>query len=133
MMIVKLHSQRLQTLDEVRAFLVGSGPLDFKVPARDKAYEWIENTLRQLGYKPLGKAEKCLVRDFLIKVSGFPRAQVTCLIHPFRQTGPGSGITGANPPMPFPGTTRRPISVSWLNTWTLSTRVIWTASRGFTT
>lgn len=87
MMIVKLHSQRLQTLDEVRAFLVGCGPLDFKVPARDEAYEWIENTLRQLGYKRLGKTEKGLVRAFLIKVSGFSRAQVTRLIHQFRQTG----------------------------------------------
>lgn len=87
MMIVKLHSQRLQTLDEVRAFLAGSGPLDFKVPARDEAYEWIENTLRQLGYKRLGKAEKGLVRDYLIKVSGFSRAQVTRLITQFRKTG----------------------------------------------
>ncbi len=87
MMIVKLHSQRLQTLDEVRAFLAGVGPLDFKVPARDEAYGWIETTLRQLGYKRLGKADKGLVRDYLIKVSGFSRAQVTRLIQQFRQTG----------------------------------------------
>jgi len=87
MMIVKLHSQRLQTLDEVRAFLAGSGPLDFKVPARHEAYDWIENTLRQLGYQRLGKTDKGLVRDYLIKVSGFSRAQVTRLIQQFRQTG----------------------------------------------
>lgn len=73
MMIVKLYSQRLQTLDEVRAFLTGSAALDFKVPERQDAYRWIEDTLRQLGYKRLGKLDKGSVRDYLIKVSGFSR------------------------------------------------------------
>lgn len=87
MMIVKLHSQRLQTLDEIRHFLSGAGPLDFKVPSRDDAYQWIEDALRQLCYKRLGKADKGLVRDYLIKVSGFSRAQITRLIQQFRETG----------------------------------------------
>ncbi len=87
MMIVKLHSQRLQTLDEMRHFLSGAGPLDFKVPSRDDAYQWIEDALRQLCYKRLGKADKGLVRDYLIKVSGFSRAQITRLIQQFRETG----------------------------------------------
>jgi len=87
MMIVKLHSQRLQTLNEIRNFLSGAGPLDFKVPSRDDAYQWIEDALRQLCYKRLGKADKGLVRDYLIKVSGFSRAQITRLIQQFRETG----------------------------------------------
>ncbi len=87
MMIVKLYSQRLQTLDEVRAFLTGSAALDFKVPERQDAYRWIEDTLRQLGYKRLGKLDKGSVRDYLIKVSGFSRAQVTRLIRQFREKG----------------------------------------------
>jgi hypothetical protein len=86
-MIVKLHSQRLQTLDEIRAFLAGSAPLDFKVPSRDEAYAWLENTLRQLSYLRLGKADKGLIRDYLSKVSGFSRAQITRLISQFRRTG----------------------------------------------
>jgi transposase InsO family protein len=87
MMIVKLHSQRLQTLEEIRNFLIGTGPLDFEVPSRDEAYHWIEDSLRQLRYKRLGKADKGLVRDYLIKVSGFSRAQITRLIQQFRDTG----------------------------------------------
>lgn len=87
MMIVKLHSQRLQTLDEIRAFLAGAARLDFKVPSRDEAYQWLENTLRQLGYLRLDKADKGLVRDYLSKVSGFSRAQITRLISQFRRTG----------------------------------------------
>jgi hypothetical protein len=63
-MIVKLHTQRLQTLAEVRAFLEGSTPLDFDVPARQDAYRWIESSLRQLRYRRLGRADKGLVKAY---------------------------------------------------------------------
>lgn len=86
-MIVKLHTQRLQTLDEIRAFLDGASPLDFTVPSRPEAYGWIESSLCQLGYLRLGKADKGIVRDYLIKVSGFSRAQITRLIAQYRRTG----------------------------------------------
>lgn len=86
-MIVNLHTQRLQTLDEIRAFLGGTLQLDFTVPLRQDAYGWIETTLRQLQYLRLGKADKGVIRDYLIKVSGFSRAQTTRLITQYRQTG----------------------------------------------
>jgi transposase InsO family protein len=86
-MIVKLHTQRLQTLEEIRAFLAGTAPLDFAVPARTDAYAWIEASLRQLSYLRLSKADKGLIRDYLVKVSGFSRAQVTRLIQQFRDGG----------------------------------------------
>lgn len=84
---MKLHSQRLQSLDEIRAFLAGSSHLDFEIPSRAEAYQWVEDSLRQLGYKRLGKADKGLVRDYLIKVTGFSRAQIARLIKQFRDTG----------------------------------------------
>ena len=84
---MKLYSQRLQSLDEIRAFLSGSGPLDFEIPSRVETYQWVEDSLRQLGYKRLGKADKGLVRNYLIKVTGRSRAQVTRLITQFRKMG----------------------------------------------
>ncbi len=86
-MIVKLHTQRLQTLDEVRAFLDGSTSLDFNVPRREDAYHWIEETLRLLRYRTLGRADKGFVRAYLLKVSGFSRAQITRLITRFCASG----------------------------------------------
>ena len=77
---MKLHTQRLQTLEEIRTFLAGTTPLDFDVPSREEAYGWIEGSLRQLGYLRLGKANKGLVKEYLSKVSGFSRAQMTRLI-----------------------------------------------------
>ena len=86
-MIVKLHSQRLQSLDEIRAFLSGTTPLDFEASNRTDAYGWIEASLRQLRYQQLGKADKGTVKQYLEKVSGFSRAQITRLIAQYRKTG----------------------------------------------
>ena len=84
---MKLHSQRLQSLDEIRAFLSGTTPLDFEASNRTDAYGWIEASLRQLRYQQLGKADKGTVKQYLEKVSGFSRAQITRLIAQYRKTG----------------------------------------------
>ena len=47
-MIVKLHSQRLQTVDEIRSFLDGATTFDFEPPSREENYQWLGETLRQL-------------------------------------------------------------------------------------
>ena len=49
-MIVKLDTQRLQTLDQVREFLAGSRPLDLQPQTRAEA-----------------KADKGLIRRFLTR------------------------------------------------------------------
>ncbi len=41
-MIVKLDTQRLQTLDQVREFLAGSRPLDLQPETRAEAYQPVE-------------------------------------------------------------------------------------------
>ena len=69
-MIVTLQTQGLQTLEQLRAFLEGSQPIDFDVPQREAANDFIAQTLRRFGYARLGKANKGLVRRYLSKVTG---------------------------------------------------------------
>ena len=104
-----LKTQGLQTLEQVRAFLEGSQPLGFEVPARKAAYVWIAGELRRLQYPRLGKADKGLVRRYLEKVAGRSRAQITRLIKQFRETGRIRGRCGP-PAYPSPGAIPRPIS-----------------------
>ena len=85
-MIVKLHSQRLQTVDEVRAFLSRVATFDFKPHSREEAYRWMRDTL-QLGYLRLSKADRGAVKTYLKKVSGLSRAQTTRLIRQYRDSG----------------------------------------------
>ena len=86
-MIVTLKTQGFQTLEQIRAFLEGTQPLDFRVPGREGAYDFIVRQLRRFGYAGLGKADKGLVRCYLKKVTGLSRAQVTRLIAQFGKNG----------------------------------------------
>ncbi len=86
-MIVKLHSQRLQSLDEIRAFLSGTTPLDCEASNRTDASGWIEASLRQLRSQQLGTADTGIVTQYLEKGTGFSRAQITRLSAQYRTTG----------------------------------------------
>lgn len=86
-MIVMLNTQRLQSVDQVRAFLEGAHPLGIAAPTREDAYDWMAGELRRLKYTRLGKADKGLVRRYLEKVTGLSRAQIARLIRQFRDTG----------------------------------------------
>lgn len=96
-----LFTHRIQSLEEIREFLGNSGPLDFDIPAREEAYAWIDATLRTLHYRDLGRADRGVVRRYLMKVTGFSRAQMTRLIGQYRQ---GSSVKARRrtPARPFP-------------------------------
>lgn len=86
-MIVNLDTRRLKTPDDIRTFLRGNTQSDLSISDRTAAYQWTEDTLRQLRYATLGKADKGAVRTYLEKVTGFSRAQVTRLIGQFLNAG----------------------------------------------
>ena len=55
-MIVELNTRRMATLEQVRAFVDGSAPLDYQPQDRTSTYAFVEDALRRLGYRRLGKA-----------------------------------------------------------------------------
>jgi len=86
-MIVTLHTERLQSLEQIRAFVDGSESLDIEVQSREAAYHFVAETLRRFGYNRRAKADKGLIRHYLAGVTGRSRQQVTRLIAQFRDTG----------------------------------------------
>ncbi|WP_419942443.1 integrase [Candidatus Palauibacter sp.] len=86
-MIVTLRTERIRTLDEVRAFLEGSEPVDFTLNDRDSAYVFVRRSLERLRYHGLGRPDKGLVKAYLAKVTGLSRAQLTRLIAQHKRTG----------------------------------------------
>ena len=99
-MIVTLRTEGLQSLEQIKAFVEGSAPLGFEPPDRDAVYDWLVTELRRFGYIRLGKTDKGLMRQYLARVSGLSRAQITRLITQFRQTGQISDRRG-QPAQPF--------------------------------
>ena len=86
-MIVTLHTQGLQTLAQVRAFVSGNEAVAFTLADRTTAYGWMADTLRQFGYKGCKRADKGVLRQYLLKVTGLSRAQVARCITQFIDGG----------------------------------------------
>ena len=101
-MIVTLQTQRVQTLEQVRAFLEGSEAVDFVEGDRGGVYDLVRRTLVKLRYHRLGKSDKGLVKRYLGKVTGLSRAQLTRLIAQHRKTGRVEDRRGGPPAKPFP-------------------------------
>ena len=97
---MRLDTQRLQTLDQIRQFLADNRPLDLRPQTRAEAYAFVAETLERFDYPGRGKADKGLLRRFLVEVAGLSRAQVTRLLRQHRTTGAIADRRG--PRRPFP-------------------------------
>ena len=86
-MIVTLHTQGLQRLAQVQAFVSGNEPISFTLEDRQAAYSWMADTLRQFGYMRCKRADKGVLRQYLLKVTGLSRAQVARCITQFTDGG----------------------------------------------
>jgi len=82
-----LHTQGLQTIDEIQAFVNGSQAAGFEIADRHEAHRFIERTLRQFRYAQRCRSDKGALRAYLMKVTGLSRAQITRRITQFRETG----------------------------------------------
>ena len=86
-MIVTLCTERIRSLDDIRAFLGGSEGADIAPHDREAAYAFIERTLVRFRYHfGLSRAGKGLVRKYVAKVTGYSDAQLTRLIRQQRRT-----------------------------------------------
>jgi transposase InsO family protein len=75
------------SLEQIQAFLAGSGEVRFAGQRREEVYGWVEATLVRHQYASLNRAGKGLVRRYLCRMTGLSRAQVTRLIAGQRRTG----------------------------------------------
>lgn len=82
-----MNDRSITTLDHVRQFLNGLGPMEFRIEAKAARYTWIQSMLLRFHYPRLRKVEKGLLLDFLQKVSGYSRIQVKRLIQQSHHTG----------------------------------------------
>lgn len=82
-----MDDTKAASLEQIRAFLAGSGEMAFAAQGRQQVYEWVERTLVQHEYGTLDKPGKGLVRRYLARMTGMSRAQITRLIGQQQRTG----------------------------------------------
>ena len=82
-----MDDTKAMSLEQIRAFLAASGEVRFAGQRRAEVYEWVERTLVRHEYASLGRADKGVVRQYVGRMTGLSRAQVTRLIGGHRKTG----------------------------------------------
>jgi transposase InsO family protein len=75
------------SLEQIRAFLAGSGEVRFAGQRREEVYAWVERTLVSHQYASLNRPGKGLVRCYIVRMTGLSRAQATRLIAAYRSCG----------------------------------------------
>ena len=73
-MIVTMATERLSSLEQVRAFVEGSECLDFVGSDRGSRNDFVRRMLVKFDYGTLGRADKGLAKRFLAKATGLSRS-----------------------------------------------------------
>jgi transposase InsO family protein len=79
-LIISMETEGRLSLEQIRVFLEGSDGVAFEAKNRGELYQWVHLLLREHSYDRLGRANKGLVRQYMAKMTGLGRAQVTRLI-----------------------------------------------------
>ena len=82
-----MDDSQATSLEQIRAFLAGSGEVRFAGQRREEVYTWIEQTLVRQQYASLKRPDKGVVRRYMALMTGLSRAQVTRLITGYGKTG----------------------------------------------
>jgi hypothetical protein len=79
---------KLTTTEQLKHFLDGTQICAHTVlGGKDERCQWVRKTLIQFRYIALKRADKGIVRGYLMKISGYPRQQLTRLIKQHLKTG----------------------------------------------
>ena len=83
-----MTASALVTLAQVRSFLAGTSDTTLTCAADDAArYEFIAAVARRFGYAKLARGDKGTVRQYLMRVTGYSRQQLTRLLRRWLDTG----------------------------------------------
>jgi len=80
------NGERL-SLEQVRAFLKASEEFRFEASKRKEVYDWVTRTLVEQEYHGQTREAKGVLRQYVGKMTGLSRAQVTRLIGRYQQSG----------------------------------------------
>jgi len=82
-----VHEAEKLSLGEIQAFLSASETIRFEGETQAQIYHWIEQVLGRQEYHQQNRSARGLLRNYVTKMTGLSRAQVTRLIARYRKTG----------------------------------------------
>src|SRR5580698_2149457 len=81
--MINMNDSKLDSPSAIKTFLAGADKIEFAV-SKEQRYEWIAGTLKRTGYYLLQKKEKSVIREYLLRGSGYSRAQLTRLLQQYK-------------------------------------------------
>ena len=96
-----LQTERLRTMEQVRAFVEGSEPVDYEPRDQAERYAFVRKTAAKFDYHLLGRADRGCVRAYIGKVCGFSPAQISRLLRQHAETGAVEDRRARNSGRPF--------------------------------
>lgn len=85
-MVINMEEAKLQTLEQIKAFLDGTSEVAFRVPKEDRN-PFIERVLKRFGYAPHGRINRGVLLRYIERMTGLSRQQVTRLVGRYRKDG----------------------------------------------
>jgi len=83
MTITMTNNSALRSLAEIKNFLAAVENLNFKTISQPERNEWVESVLIHNFYKKCNRADKGIVRRYILKITGLSRAHINRLIGDF--------------------------------------------------
>lgn len=81
-----MDDSHLVSIAQIKEFIKVGGGISFVGKSRDETYLWVEMILSRFWYFSLRKKEKTLVKQYVMKMTGYSDAQVTRLIKKKKDT-----------------------------------------------
>ncbi len=72
-----MHEAEKLSLGQIQAFLSASETIRFKGETQAQIYHWIEQVLGRQEYHQQSRPARGLLRNYVVKMTGLSRAQVT--------------------------------------------------------
>lgn len=83
-----MNISELETIEQLENFLNGTQPIVFSIEENKKnLYAWIQKTLLKFNYAILGRYEKGVIQQYILRITGYSRQQFARLARQYRKDG----------------------------------------------
>lgn len=79
-MKIIMTNARVFSIPELKKLITASDGIAFEAKNRKDSYAWIASVLKQYHYRKLGKYERGIVINYIMKITGYSRRQIKRLI-----------------------------------------------------
>jgi len=86
-MTINMNDSRIISIAQIKEFIKVSKGIEFQGASRKEKYQWIEDVIIRFRYFSLRKKEKSILKNYMMKMTGFSDTQLTRLIAKKKKTG----------------------------------------------